>query len=545
MGLLTESYILSAREPAVVLSVDERARIDLPPFTFCVQGPAFATIDARGADGERLGAYRGTIGRPLFVPQYVHLATPPGEPTAGRITEPLAVDAAGRDGVLRELADPAPGCSAANGSLSVKEADVCFSCYEMWEEHQLFGGGTLSANLQSSIDVSFLVYPAYAACLADPDDVPRTSIDHLREVVANATALATLTARGALTAAAEPPVSAADTASLTSVQLCNVVFFSGVFYPLRRGSGAAYTRGAPANGSTSWTPVGSPDQFLTGRHVGSGDAIDVHILPTVVAGGTPVRNKAISHATLPGIPVGAAKFGLLTQVLLMKRIFQPGVQGPGSVLERRYEARVAGYPSAKPKVDAYVQTEVSIAMETFLVESFDRQSEYTFVQYLEQLTGYTANFFDISVFTLIVVPIIFAFHKRDKARAEAAEAAEAAARAADGPDPAAALGATPLLPPMANITPGGPSASYRRRRLPSSPASQMAAPAGGGARAAALRGGGRGEWHGVPGVGTGGGGVGPELGGVDSALWAGAGGRRGGAPTTAPRRRDSSDDSLV
>jgi len=322
----------------------------------------------------------------------VHLASPPGEPTATPIAEPF--DASSSDRVLRELADPVDGCSIANGSLSVDADDVCFSCYEMHEEQQLFGGGSLSANLRSSIDVSFLVYPAYAACLADPDDVkPPNVVEHLRDVVANQTNLDVLTARGALVATDGTPVTAGDTATLSTAQLCNVVFFSGVFYPLRRGGGAAYTRSAATGGSATWARVGPEDQFLVGRHVGSGNAIDLHILPTVVAGGTPVQNKAISHATLPGIPVGAAIVGRLTQVLLMKRIFHPGVQGPGSVEERRYEARVAGYPTAKPLVDNYVQTEVSIAMETFLVETFDRQSEYTFVQYLEQLTGYTANFF--------------------------------------------------------------------------------------------------------------------------------------------------------
>jgi len=392
MGLLTESYIQSSRDPSVVLSVDERSRIDLPRFTFCVQGPSFATIDRRGPDGERLNGYKGTIGRPLFIPQYVQLARKPGEPEVARDTEPF--DANSSDGVLRELPDPVEGCSIANGSLSVDEEDVCFSCYEMHEEQKLYGGGSLSDNIRSSIDVSFLVYPAYAACLADPDNVkPPSLVQHLRDVVANQTNLDELIARGKLVSSDATPVTATDTEALSSEQLCNVIFFSGVFYPLRRGGGAVYTRSTAADASTVWTMDGNSDQFLIGRHVGSGNAIDLHILPTVVAGGTPVKNKAISHATLPGIPIGAAIVGRLTQVLLMKRIFRPGVQGPGSVEERRYEARVAGYPSAKSKVNDYLQTEVSIAMETFLVETFDRKGEYTFVQYLEQLTGYTANFF--------------------------------------------------------------------------------------------------------------------------------------------------------
>lgn len=155
---------------------------------------------------------------------------------------------------------------------------------------------------------------------------------------------------------------------------------------------------------------------------------------------------------------------------------------------------------------------------------------------------------DISVFTLIVVPILFAFHKRDKARTEALAAA-AAADAADAPDPSAALGTTPVLTPMAHITPGS-SSFYRRRRLPSEGA-------GGGVRF---------------GVGSGGGGV---VGGAEAAsgslqgsasvaselaaarggrslggwiLRYGAGGgrqgaRRGGGQTR--RQADSSDEDVV
>jgi len=146
------------------------------------------------------------------------------------------------------------------------------------------------------------------------------------------------------------------------------------------------------------------------------------------------------------------------------------------------------------------------------------------------------------------VPIIFAFHKRDKARAEAAEAAEEAARAADGPNPAAALGTTPLLPPMGPITPGA-SSFYRRRRLPSSPSGHLHAHHAGGSHSSSVAGGG----GSVPGT-SGNTSLASELAAATSdrslAGWIlrfGRGRRGGGASGRLPaaQRRDSSDDSLV
>jgi len=146
------------------------------------------------------------------------------------------------------------------------------------------------------------------------------------------------------------------------------------------------------------------------------------------------------------------------------------------------------------------------------------------------------------------VPIIFAFHKRDKARAAAAEAAEEAAQAADGPHPAAALGTTPLLPPMGPITPGA-SSFYRRRRLPSSsPSGHLHAHHGGGSHSSSAAGG----VGGVPGA-SGTTSLASELAAASSdrslAGWIlrfGRGRRRGEGGRAGPsQRRDSSDDSLV
>ncbi|GAB0497098.1 hypothetical protein MMPV_008421 [Pyropia vietnamensis] len=467
MALLTKSYVDDHHHPSVVLSVTERTKVVLPPFTFCMPGPAFATIDRLDANGGRIAPYTNTFGKPLFIPEWVQLPTPTGGEPVPRDNSPFNPVPGGFEGELIELAKPRLGCANANASLSPYNEDACFSCYEMWRQHSVYGGGTVEQNLQSTIDVAFRTYAPYAACLADPKVLKNDVVDELRAVISDTDAFNALVSNNVLRSATEgTDVAIAEVAALTSEQLCNVVFFSGVFYPLLLGEGAAYVYDG------SWTLAPDVRHVLEGRHVGAGQALDLHILPAVSGANTAAaarqatQNEARSHASLPGFPVGAALPGELTQVLLTKRIYGKDVQGPGSPRELRYEARVDGYPrsSGRP-APGYHELIISIGLESFLVEDFERNPHYSFVQFLEQITGYTANFFDISVFTLIVVPILFAFHKRDKAREEALAAA-AAADAADANHPSAALGSSPVLTPLAHITPGA-SSFYRRRRLPS------------------------------------------------------------------------------
>lgn len=390
MGLLTKSYVEDHHHPSVVLSVTERAEVVLPPFTFCLPGPAFAFIDRVGPDGSRTGPYAGFLGKPLFIPEWVQLPTPIGGDPVPRDNKPFDPVPAGVEAELIELPNPLPGCANANASLSPFDNDTCFSCYEMWRQHTLYGGGSVQENLNSTVDLAFRTYAPYSACLANAEDLPDDVITELRAVITSN--FTTLVSRGVLRAAAgSPAVVPGDGITLSREQLCNVVFFSGVFYPLLRGGGAAYVRSG-SGGAGSWTLAPGTGPILQGRHIGAGHALDLHILPAVIGANTAAaarqatQNEARSHASLPGFPVGAALPGQLTQVLLTKRIFGKDVQGPGSPRELRYEARVDGYSRAVPRpAPGFHELIVSIGLETFLVDDFERQPHYTFVQFLEQV----------------------------------------------------------------------------------------------------------------------------------------------------------------
>lgn len=390
MGLLTKSYVDDHHHPSVSLTVTERTEVVLPPFTFCVPGPAFATIDRLGADGSRIGPYAGTLGKPLFIPEWVQLPTPTRGDPVPRNNEPFNPVAGGFEGELIELAQPRLGCANANASLSPFNEDTCFSCYEMWRQHTLYGGGSVEQNLNSTVDAAFRTYAPYSACLANPEELADDVVDELQAVIDSN--FSTLFSRAVLRAAAgSPAVTSGDRETLTSEQLCNVVFFSGVFYPLLHGGGVAYARsGSGAAGN--WTLVPGTGPVLRDRHIGAGNALDIHILPAVTGANTAAAarratvNAARSHATLPGFPVGAALPGQLTQVLLTKRIFGQDVQGPGSPRELRYEARVDGYPRAIGRpAPGFHELVISIGLETFLVDDYERNPHYTFVQFLEQV----------------------------------------------------------------------------------------------------------------------------------------------------------------
>lgn len=358
VGLLTKHFVDSRINPLTTAEFNESEQITLPRMSFCIEGPAFVSNPGRP-------------GPPLF---NVDFWKPPAEAgVADRDRPPLPVEST----VLAELPGSIAECSSASATLSstVNPLD-CVFCYELTRDVTIRKGDTAEENVRSDLQLQFKSYEPFVECLT-------------RNVLSTGTKLALAglitTNWGDLITAqvlqgASPTVTT-PVGSMDDEQRCNTVFFSDYFYPRRAGeTPVSYLLTAAG----LWTPTGqvynNPNQ-LAAFSLG----VEIHILDFSSRSNT---QAAHDHRSIPGFPVGNARANLLTQVLLSKRTISHRIREGRQTTrsEDLYRAKVDYYPRVFQEAPAGINYFfLSIAIDSFIVESYSNQPTYTVPMFLEQL----------------------------------------------------------------------------------------------------------------------------------------------------------------